>query len=247
MARGIGEALLAVLVLIATCCSSPKAKAFYWTSSCLSWRVGVEANNVRSWRVVPPECVGHVAGYMLGGQYELDLSLVVDNIISYANNITLSGDAKDTWILDVDDTCISNLRYYEQKNYGGKPYDPAGFQRWALMGVSPNIPQVLRLHNKLVKRGFKVILLTGRDEETLRNATSLNLKNQGYFGYDRLVLRTAKYKGQSAITYKSDIRKQLVEEGLRLWGNVGDQWSDLQGDYVGNRTFKLPNPMYFVP
>lgn len=59
--------------------------------------------------------------------------------------------------------------------------------------------------------------------------------------------RSSAYKGLSAITYKSEIRKQLVEQGYRIWGNVGDQWSDLQGEYVGNRTFKLPNPMYFVP
>lgn len=59
--------------------------------------------------------------------------------------------------------------------------------------------------------------------------------------------RSTEYRGQSAITYKSAIRRQLVEEGYRIWGNIGDQWSDLQGDFVGNRTFKLPNPMYFVP
>lgn len=61
------------------------------------------------------------------------------------------------------------------------------------------------------------------------------------------VCRSGAYKGQSAIAYKSAIRKQLTEEGYRIWGNVGDQWSDLQGDHTGNRTFKLPNPMYFIP
>lgn len=59
--------------------------------------------------------------------------------------------------------------------------------------------------------------------------------------------RTAAYKGQSAVMYKSEIRKQLLGEGYRIWGNVGDQWSDLEGDTIGNRTFKLPNPMYFIP
>lgn len=59
--------------------------------------------------------------------------------------------------------------------------------------------------------------------------------------------RTAADKGKGAVVYKSGIRKQLAEEGYRIWGNVGDQWSDLQGDFSGNRTFKLPNPMYFVP
>lgn len=59
--------------------------------------------------------------------------------------------------------------------------------------------------------------------------------------------RTAENKRQSATTYKTTIRKQMMEEGYRIWGNVGDQWSDLQGEYSGNRTFKIPNPMYFVP
>ena len=61
------------------------------------------------------------------------------------------------------------------------------------------------------------------------------------------IYRTAAYKGQSAVTFKSDIRRQIEKEGYRIWGNVGDQWSDLEGDCSGNRTFKLPNPMYFVP
>jgi hypothetical protein len=59
--------------------------------------------------------------------------------------------------------------------------------------------------------------------------------------------RTAEFIGQSAVAYKSEIRRQLEKEGYRIWGNVGDQWSDLQGECLGNRTFKLPNPMYFVP
>jgi hypothetical protein len=67
----------------------------------------------------------------------------------------------------------------------------------------------------------------------------INLSSKNY--------RTATYKGQSAVMYKSNIRKQLEDEGYRIWGNVGDQWSDLQGNSSGNRTFKLPNPMYFVP
>lgn len=66
-------------------------------------------------------------------------------------------------------------------------------------------------------------------------------------GDQLFVYRSDAYKGQGAIAYKSAIRKQLTEEGYRIWGNTGDQWSDLQGEYIGNRTFKLPNPMYFVP
>ena len=56
------------------------------------------------------------------------------------------------------------------------------------------------------------------------------------------------YRGQSSVAFKSAVRRQLVEEqGYRIRGNVGDQWSDLQGDCAGDRVFKMPNPMYFVP
>lgn len=59
--------------------------------------------------------------------------------------------------------------------------------------------------------------------------------------------RRPEEKGKGAIEYKSGARKRLVDAGYRIWGNVGDQWTDLLGDCKGNRTFKLPNPMYFVP
>ncbi|XP_074353338.1 acid phosphatase 1 isoform X2 [Apium graveolens] len=194
----------------------------YSYSYCLSWRLAAETNDIRGWRTVPSECLRHVQSYMLLGQY-------------------------DAWILDVDDTCLSNIMYYKLRQFGCEPYDPQGFKMWASKGGSPAIPATLRLFNKLVEAGFKVILITGRDEETLYQATSDNLHNQGFIGYERLILRSAANKGQGGVVYKSEKRKQLVEEGYRIWGNVGDQWSDLQGDFIGNRTFKLPNPMYFVP
>jgi hypothetical protein len=55
------------------------------------------------------------------------------------------------------------------------------------------------------------------------------------------------YRGQTSVAFKSAVRRQLAAEGYRLRGNVGDQWSDLQGGCVGDRVFKVPNPMYFVP
>ncbi|KAI7997448.1 Acid phosphatase 1 [Camellia lanceoleosa] len=145
-------------------------------SYCLSWRLAVEANNVRAWRTVPTQCLRHVESYMTGGQYDREINFIIDHVISYLDGVDLSNDGLDAWILDVDDTCISNLIYYKGKRFG-----------------------------------------------------------------------SAAYKGQSAVVYKSEIREQLEEEGYRIWDNVGDQWSDLQGNCTGNRTFKLPNPLYFVP
>ena len=49
------------------------------------------------------------------------------------------------------------------------------------------------------------------------------------------------------MVFKSAERRRLAAEGYRIRGNVGDQWSDLQGDCAGDRVFKMPNLMYFVP
>ncbi|TKY69007.1 Acid phosphatase 1 [Spatholobus suberectus] len=269
MAQRVGELLVLVLVLLllASGLMFPKTKAMSTrphkrgkessgsgssssdgdASFCLSWRLAVEANNVVAWPTVPPQCSRYVETYMIDGQYDRDLDLILEEILGYVNQTFLVGDAMDAWVLDVDDTCISNIYYYKGKKYGCDPYDPSAFRTWATKGGCPAIPSVLRLFNILVGKGFKVFLLTGRDEETLGQVTQNNLHNQGFIGYERLILRSAAYKGKSAVKYKSDVRKQLQDQGYRIWGNVGDQWSDLQGNYLGNRTFKLPNPMYFVP
>lgn len=53
--------------------------------------------------------------------------------------------------------------------------------------------------------------------------------------------------GKSATTYKSDKRNEITNEGFRILGNSGDQWSDLLGSALSIRSFKLPNPMYHIP
>ncbi|MBA0664192.1 hypothetical protein Goklo_004237 [Gossypium klotzschianum] len=216
-------------------------------NECLSWRLAVEANNMPGWSTVPLHCLSHVETYMMGGQYEQDVNYIVEQIENYVSQVVLKGDGCDAWILDIDDTCISNLFYYKDKNYGCDPFDPGGFVAWVMKGECPAIPAVLGLFTKLVEGGFKVFLLTGRDQQTLAPATIANLHNQGFIGYHRVIFRNQSFKGKSAVVFKSEVRKQLVEEGYRIWGNVGDQWTDLQGECLGNRTFKIPNPMYCVP
>jgi hypothetical protein len=87
----------------------------------LSWRLAMETNNnVRPWKTVPLRCYKHVENYMIGGQYEHDMNLIVDEIVFYASQIPLSTSTthQDAWILDVDDTCISNIPYYKAKRFG---------------------------------------------------------------------------------------------------------------------------------
>ncbi|KAF9603186.1 hypothetical protein IFM89_034519 [Coptis chinensis] len=53
--------------------------------------------------------------------------------------------------------------------------------------------------------------------------------------------------GKTATVYKSEKRTEMAEDGYRIVGNSGDQWSDLLGTSMSDRSFKLPNPMYYIP
>ena len=44
--------------------------------------------------------------------------------------------------------------------------------------------------------------------------------------------------------FKAPERRKLTEEGYTILLSIGDQQSDLSGGYA-ERTFKLPNPVYF--
>lgn len=88
----------------------------------LSWRLAVETNNnVHPWKTVPLRCYKHVENYMIGGQYELDMNIIVDQIVFYAKSLIPLPSNKDAWIFDVDDTCISNIPYYKANRFGYAP------------------------------------------------------------------------------------------------------------------------------
>jgi hypothetical protein len=48
------------------------------------------------------------------------------------------------------------------------------------------------------------------------------------------------------IRYKSGVRAHIESLGWDIVGNFGDQFSDLTGGFA-DKTFKLPNPNYFLP
>ncbi|KAI3762384.1 hypothetical protein L1987_52813 [Smallanthus sonchifolius] len=212
---------------------------------CASWRVAVEANNLSPWKTVPDNCVGYVKEYMLGKSYEFDLEIVSDEAEKFAMSVDLRGDGMDAWIFDIDETLLSNLPYYAQHGYGSEIFDNIQFDKWVLEGVAKAINPSLKLYKEVQKLGFKIFLLTGRTENK-RNITTNNLIMAGFEHWDRLILRGEEDHEKTAVAYKSDKRKEIMEEGFRIIGNSGDQWSDLIGSYVSMRSFKLSNPMYFI-
>ncbi|CAK9154952.1 unnamed protein product [Ilex paraguariensis] len=213
--------------------------------SCLSWRLGVEAHNIIEWRTIPQVCEDYLGHYMIGHQYKKDSEAVAKEAFVYAQSLKLAKDGKDIWVFDIDETALSNLPYYADHGFGAEPYNPTLFKGWVNTGKAPPLPESLKLYKKLLSIGLKVVFLTGRPENQ-RNITTINLKNAGYHTWEKLILKGASASGTTAVVYKSSEREKMERNGYRIIGNIGDQWSDILGTYVGNRTFKLPDPMYYI-
>ncbi|KAM0872145.1 hypothetical protein ACQ4PT_038910 [Festuca glaucescens] len=212
---------------------------------CASWRLAGEANNLAPWTALPEECVGHVRRYLTGPAYRSDLELVAREASAYARAAARAGET-DAWVFDVDETLLSNLPYYAQHGYGLELFDHLEFDKWVERGEAPAIPSSLSLYKEVRELGFKTFLLTGRSEGH-EGVTVDNLNKEGFHEWDKLILRAPADRKKTATAYKSDKRKEMEAEGYKILGNSGDQWSDLLGYSMSARSFKLPNPMYYIP
>ncbi|XP_008798588.2 acid phosphatase 1-like [Phoenix dactylifera] len=212
--------------------------------TCESWRVAVEANNMRGWKTIPRTCEGYVGHYMLGGLYRRDSAVVAGEAAKYAESLDLRADGKDVWVFDVDETTLSNLPYYARHGFGVELYNATSFNAWVMKGKAPALPESLELYKKLLSLGIKIVFLTGRTEDQ-RDITAHNLKMVGYHTWEKLLLKGLNVSG-SSVAYKSGMRQKLEEEGYSVVGNIGDQWSDILGQPEGGRTFKVPDPMYYI-
>ncbi|KAL6140799.1 hypothetical protein ACLB2K_059092 [Fragaria x ananassa] len=213
--------------------------------SCMSWRLGVETHNIVGWTTIPAACERYVGNYMLGHQYRQDSRAVTHEALLYAKSLNLTKDGKNLWVFDIDETSLSNLPYYAHHGFGVELYNSTAFNAWVLEGKAPALPESLKLYNKLLALGIKVAFITGRGESQ-RSVTEINLRYVGYLTWEKLILKNSSYSGNTSVVYKSSERKKLEESGYRIIGNIGDQWSDLLGTNVGDRTFKLPDPMYYI-
>ncbi|RCV16096.1 hypothetical protein SETIT_3G110200v2 [Setaria italica] len=211
---------------------------------CDSWRFAVETNNKRGWKTIPARCERYVGNYMMGGHYRSDSRAVVNEAIAYAEGLELSGKGNEVWVFDIDETALSNLPYYAKHGFGAEPYNWTAFGAYAKQANAPALPETLRLYKRLQALGIKPVILTGRREDK-REATVRNLASAGYTGYLKLLLKPQNVRMHS-LEFKSGERKKLVDAGYVIVGNIGDQWSDLLGAPEGDRTFKLPDPMYYI-
>ncbi|KAL2925362.1 Acid phosphatase 1, partial [Bienertia sinuspersici] len=190
---------------------------------CESWRFSVETNNAVNWSSIPDRCYEHIKDYMIGDQYVSDTNLVAHNALEFAKSADIAADGKDGWILDVDDTLLSHLPYYQAYGFGAKAQNNEAFKTWVVQAKAPALHTSLRLYKELHQLGFAIFIMTGRPEP-YRNITESNLLYAGFTNWKKLIMRGTSDEGKLAIDYKSHIRKELQDEGCRIHGNVGDQW-----------------------
>jgi hypothetical protein len=173
-------------------------------------------------------------------------------------------------ILDVDDTTLMTWNYEIFSNWAFNPTTNGQFvteQRF------PAVFGMVDMVNEAAKEGYAIIFLTGRGE-ALEAATLGNLTADGTgvdAGYPQPTTLVNDEDGlftkptvahyppylQAAcagdpngscttIHYKSATRAHIESLGYEIVANFGDQFSDLEGGHA-DRTFKMPNPNYFLP
>ena len=145
-------------------------------------------------------------------------------------------------VIDVDETSLSNWPYIMKYDFGHEKYT---LHAWHREAKCPVIPAVKQLYDIAIQQNVTVIFISGRSEK-FRSYTAKNLARAGYTKYADLLMTPDNYNCKSLIPFKSSARKSITAKGYKIIANLGDQWSDLNGGY-SERTFKLPNPFYFIP
>jgi len=162
-------------------------------------------------------------------------------------------------IFDIDDTTLNTYSYEIYSNFVYNPTTNGDFVNAGLTpGVDPTkvfpaVPGMVGLEHQAMRNGYQVFWLTGRPASQL-NGTLINLRDAGYTVDDSHVYlkdQTKPWLSSCAptcttIQYKSLTRKYIESQGYELVGNFGDQFSDLKGGFA-DQTFKIPNPMYYLP
>lgn len=151
---------------------------------------------------------------------------------------------KPAVVLDIDDTALSDYSSSLELRFGGRLQDLKKNEQKAQF---PATPTVLDLYNFAKANGYAVFFITGRELDEKR-ATEINLRRAGYVNWDGIYYKPTGYSAthHTVSIYKSAARKQLEDKGYDIVINVGDQLSDLAGGYA-DKSFKLPNPVYFIP
>ena len=202
--------------------------------------------------------------------YAREASGVAADGTRYLSHHRSSGHRTRAIVLDVDDTTLATWNYEVFSNWA---YNPSTNADYVLNQRFPAVPGMVSMVTAAEREGYAIFYLTGRpasqEAATLGNLTADNIGvDAGYpkpttlrDGEDGLFTKpdvtaypdylkaacAADPDGKcTTIHYKSATRAHIESLGYDIVGNFGDQFSDLKGGFA-DKTFKLPNPNYFLP
>jgi predicted secreted acid phosphatase len=161
--------------------------------------------------------------------------------------------AKPAIVLDVDDTSLLTYNYELEVGFN---YTPASNQTYLDTKNMHAVFGMDALPYWAADQGYTVFWITGRPEsqraDTVRNLTAVGYKAPADAAH--LYLKDKADPPAylpcgatcSTIEYKSGTRAHIESLGYDIVANFGDQYSDLSGGHA-DKSFKLPNPMYYLP
>jgi hypothetical protein len=161
----------------------------------------------------------------------------------FIDGLELSGNIDNRVVVfDIDDTLLTTYPEMESRSFGTLPTLDLEF---LLNHHLPAISQTRDFYKYLVERKKIGVILLSERQAALRDMTVENLKQQGFHGYERLILREKDEPFGSCVDFKSRWRSRIVAEGKNIVCCVGDQQSDLCGGNTGLQV-KIPNYMYTI-
>ncbi|MCZ1005270.1 Secreted acid phosphatase [Streptomyces mirabilis] len=193
-------------------------------------------------------------------QYAKDLSrleLDAKRYIDRAAHKAKHRGEKPAVVFDIDDTLLLSLDYEKKTNY---TYNSASWAAYVAQADRPAVFGTPELVAYAESKGVEVFYNSGL-KESQRVSAVANLKKVGAdinLDADHMFLKdaanppaylsacaTAAAWNCTTVQYKSGTRRHIESLGYDIVANFGDQYSDLDGGYA-DKTFKLPNPTYFV-
>jgi acid phosphatase len=191
-----------------------------------------------------------VEQYIASGRYDADFAKVAREARKYVERRATTA-TRPAIVLDIDETSLSNWPAYKANGWarvlGGEcnlEQGPCGIRAWQALGQSRALAPTLELVARARALGVAVFFISGRPN-ALQEVTERNLREQGYV-WDGVILQPGGASFVSAVDFKAPERRKIAERGFTILLSMGDQESDLKGGYA-ERTFKLPNPVYFLP
>jgi predicted secreted acid phosphatase len=189
-----------------------------------------------------------VINYYESKEYDQDVQKVVDRAKKDIDEFLQKhkdSNQRFAAVFDIDDTSLVTFDGAKTRDFG------AFLDKIKAEEIRAKLPAnkpVLELYNYLLAKNIKIFFITGR-ANSLRAPTIRNLTRQGYANWAGILMRPDNYDRQKYPTssaFKSAARENLTKLGYQIIIDIGDQESDLSGGFA-DHTYKLPNPMYFLP